>query len=259
MAYEMKTRTSRSFWEVTSAMQNAIRKGDYEVAGYAMWELLPGYTPYLRKRLLVISAEDCFGVLTKDVMSLCEAGDEDSLTRALALLCAAKKNRDADYFVCNLMIPTPRGQYSKEELARALHRSIRKMDVEAAGLQSMALFKMNRKELWKVLLEATKVYYPRLEDEVEALRVANDKVSKPSEETIFAAKAIVLIWTYCKRDTADMVLAHPILNFSGVVDPADIIIPKPLEECERLTGLFPDWAYNWAGMQSTPSRMTRGC
>jgi hypothetical protein len=226
-------------------MQNAIRKGDYEIAGYCLWELLPGYTPYLRKRLLVISAEDCFGVLTKDVMSLCEVGDEDSLTRALALLCAAKKNRDADYFVCNLMIPTPRGQYSKEELARALHRSIRKMDVEAAGLQSMALFKKNRKELWKVLLESTKVYYPRLEDEVEALRAANDKVSKPSEETIFAAKAIVLMWTYQSRDTADMVLAHPILNFSSVVDPADIIIPKPLEECKRLTGLFPDWAYNW--------------
>lgn len=245
MAYQMLTRTGRNFWEITSVMQNAIRKGDYEIAGYCLWELLPGYTPYLRKRLLVISAEDCFGVLTKDVMSLCEVGDEDSLTRALALLCAAKKNRDADYFVCNLMIPTPRGQYSKEELARALHRSIRKMDVEAAGLQSMALFKKNRKELWKVLLESTKVYYPRLEDEVEALRAANDKVSKPSEETIFAAKAIVLMWTYQSRDTADMVLAHPILNFSSVVDPADIIIPKPLEECKRLTGLFPDWAYNW--------------
>lgn len=227
-------------------MQNAIRKGDYEVAGYAMWELLPGYTPYLRKRLLVISAEDCFGVLTKDVMSLCEVGDEESLTKALVLLCEAKKNRDADYFACNLMIPTdPRGQTSKEEMARALHRSIRTIDVMSAGWQSQAMFKKNRKELWKVLLESTKVYYPRLEDEVEALRVANDKVSKPSEETIFAAKAIVLIWTYWKRDTADMVLAHPILNLSGVVNPADIIIPKPLEECERLTGLFPDWSYNW--------------
>lgn len=246
MAYQMLTRTGRNFWEITSVMQNAIRKGDYEIAGYCLWELLPGYTPYLRKRLLVISAEDCFGVLTKDVMSLCEVGDEDSLTRALALLCAAKKNRDADYFVCNLMIPTdPRGQPSKEEMAHDLHRSIRKMDVVPAGWQSQALFKKSRKELWKVLLESTKVYYPRLEDEVEALRAANDKVSKPSEETIFAAKAIVLMWTYQSRDTADMVLAHPILNFSSVVDPADIIIPKPLEECERLTGLFPDWAYNW--------------
>lgn len=245
MAYEMKTRTGRSFYEVTSAMQNAIRKGDYDVAGFAMWELLPGYTPYLRKRLLVISAEDCFGVLTKDVMSLCEVGDEESLTKALALLCAAKKNRDADYFVCNLMIPTdPRG-YSKEELAQDLHQAIRKMDVEAAGLHSQALFKKSRNELWKVLLETAKVYYPRLEDEVEALRVANNKVSKPSEETIFAAKAIVLMWTAMKRQNADELLAHPALDFYGVIDPANITAPKPLEECERLTGLFPDWAYNW--------------
>lgn len=245
MAYEMKTRSGRSFYEVTSAMQNAIRKGDYDVAGYAMWELIPGYTPYLRKRLLVISAEDCFGVLTKDVMSLCEAGDEESLAKALVLLCAAKKNRDADYFVCNLMIPTdPRG-YSKEELAQALHKSIRKMDVEAAGLHSRALFKKNRKELWKAILEMTRVYHSGLEDEIEALRDANERMSKPSEETIFAAKAIVLMWTAMKRQNTDELLAYPALDFYGVIDPADIVVPKTLDECPKISGLFPDWSYNW--------------
>lgn len=246
LAYEMKTRTDRSFWEVTSAMQNAIRKGDYEVAAYAMWELLPGYTPYLRKRLLVISAEDCYGILTKDVMSLCEVGDEESLTKALALLCAAKKNRDADYFVCNLMIPTdPRGQSSRGEMAQALHQSIRKMDVVVAGWQSLALFKKNRKELWKALLETTKVYHSELEDEAIALKEANDRVSKPSEETIFAAKAIILMWTAMKRKDKKELLAHPSLSFYGVIDPKNIIAPKALGECERITGLFPDWAYNW--------------
>ena len=86
MAYPMLTRTGRSFWEVTSVMQNSIRKGDYELAGHCLWELLPQYTPYLRKRLLVISAEDCYGILTKEILNLCETGTEDSLTRAVALL-----------------------------------------------------------------------------------------------------------------------------------------------------------------------------
>lgn len=226
-------------------MQNAIRKGDYDVAGYAMWELIPGYTPYLRKRLLVISAEDCYGVLTKDVMSLCERGDEESLTKALVLLCAAKKNRDADYFVCNLMVPTdPRDGVSKEDLARSLHTAIRKMDVGAAGRYSLALFKKNRKECWRVLLETAQVYYPNLMEEVEALRDANDRVSKPAEETIFVAKAIVLMWTMTKKAAAD-VLANPYLRFYGVVDPVDIVVEKTLEECPRISGHFPDWSYNW--------------
>lgn len=123
MAYQMLTRTGKSFWEVTSAMQNAIRKGEFEVAGYAMWELLAEYTPYLRKRLLVISAEDCFGVLTKEILELCEIGTEDSLTRALALLCMAKKNRDADYLVCNLMLNDQPTGADKDFLSREIGRA----------------------------------------------------------------------------------------------------------------------------------------
>lgn len=242
----MRTRTGRSFWEVTSAMQNAIRRGDYEVAGYCLWELLPGYTPYLRKRLLVISAEDCYGIVTKDVAALCEIGDEESLTKALVLLCATKKNRDADYFVCNLMIPTdPRDGVSKDELGKLLHTSIRKMDVGAAGRYSLALFKKNRKALWGTLEQTTAVFYPDLQDEVEALRQANEKMTKPNEETIFAAKAIVLMWTMEKRKMTTEVLGYPALDFYGVIDPANIVVPKPLDDCEKIEGLFPDWAYNW--------------
>ena len=76
LAFQMLTRTNRSFWEVTSVMQNSIRKGDYELAGHCAWELFPGYTPYLRKRFLVISAEDCFGVITKEIVALSEIGDD---------------------------------------------------------------------------------------------------------------------------------------------------------------------------------------
>lgn len=224
-------------------MQNAIRKGDYELAGYAMWELLPEYTPYLRKRLLVISAEDCFGVITKEILSLCEVGDEESLTKALSLLCLAKKNRDADYFVCNLMLnDKPTGE-DKTILARELYTAIRDMDVVKAGRYSIEFFKKNRKALWKFLTDTTKLYYPHLEAEVNALMLANERMTKPTEETIYVAKAIVLMWT-C-REPKEGILAYQTMNFDGILNPNDISVLKPLDECEKITGLFPEWAYNW--------------
>lgn len=243
LGYQMLTRTGRSFWEVTSVMQNSIRKGDYELAGYAMWELLPGYTPYLRKRFLVISAEDCFGVITKEIVALSEIGDEAALTKALALMCAAKKNRDADYFVCNLMFcPEPTGM-SKDELAKELHRAIRKQEVVKAGRLAAELFKKNRKEFWKMLTQTAEVFYPHLLDEIEALKRANDMVTKPAEETIFVAKAIVLMWT--KREPREGVLGWEGMDFFHLLDPETIPVPKPVEECRRVNGLFPEWVYNW--------------
>jgi len=246
LAYQMTTRTGRSFWEVTSAMQNSIRKGDYEIAGYCLWELLPQYTAYLRKRLLVISAEDCYGVITKEILSLVDIGDEKSLEKAVYLLCIAKKNRDADYFACNLMFTEEPTGWKKNELARALHTAIRKMDVVTTGKYAAELFKKNRKEFWKMLKETTMVYYPILKYEVEALEEANARMSKPSEETIFVAKAIILMWTWQKRGiTSDDLLGRPEFDFYGVLIPEDIAPPKTVDECNKIDGLFPEWAYNW--------------
>lgn len=244
LGYEMKpTRTGRNFYEVTSAMQNAIRKGDYEVAGYAMWELLPEYLGYLRKRLLVISAEDCFGVITKEVLALCDIGDEDAMEKALALICLAKKNRDADYFVCNLMYNDVPLDGDKQELGRHLFTAIRQKDVVKAGHFALALFKKNRKYMWQLLNDMARMYYQHLESEFAALQIANDRVSSPSQETIFVAKAICLMWT-CK-DPIERTLGWEKMDFDFLLDPADIPIIKPLDECTKIKGFFPDWAYNW--------------
>lgn len=224
-------------------MQNAIRKGDYEVAGYCMWELLPEYTPYLRKRLLVISAEDCFGVITKEILALCEIGDEIALTKALSLLCLAKKNRDADYFVCNLMYTDEPTNLSKEDLARLLFTAIQKKDVVNAGRYSAELFKKNRKHLWKMLNEMAMVYFPHLQAEVSALNSANERMTKPAEETIYVAKAIVLMWT-C-REPKEGLLGYSAMDFDELLSEDKIPIIKSLGECNRIEGLFPEWAYNW--------------
>lgn len=239
----MLTRTGRNFYEVTSVMQNSIRKGCYEIAGHCLWELLPGYTPYLRKRFLVISAEDCFGIITKEIEALCSIGTEEALTKALVLMCLSKKNRDADYFVCNLMYSTDKTDLKKEELAKELHTAIRKMEIVKAGDLAAKLFNKNRNHFWDMLGDTARVYYPHLIDEVAALRKANNLVSKPAEEPIFLAKAMVLMWT--KRDPLKGILGVEGMEFDELLNSDDIPVPKPVSECEKVSGLFPEWAYNW--------------
>ena len=224
-------------------MQNAIRKGDYDIAGHCLWELLPQYTPYLRKRLLVISAEDCYGILTKEILPLCEYGTEDSLTKALALLCAAKKNRDADYFVCNLMYADEPSGLDKHTLMQTLCKAIRKRDMIATGRYAAELFKLSRKDFWKALNETMAVFYPHLESEFAALSRANDFMTKPNEETIFVAKAIILMWT--QRENGDDLFALPNMDLWTPFRMDEITVPKLVEQCPRVNGLFPDWAYNW--------------
>jgi len=102
------TERGHDFGEVASALQKAIRRGDGRLAGYWAVELLEsGFGNYLWKRLLTVSAEDCWGILTQEVWSLFEAhqlvakGRKGKtrifVAKAVLLLCAAKKSRDADH------------------------------------------------------------------------------------------------------------------------------------------------------------------
>ena len=107
----MKLFTQRGydFYEVASALQKSIRRGDVELAGYMALELFPKYSEYCWKRLLTISAEDCNGIITQEVKALYDSfhvinkgkkGDELKgrifISKAVILLCQVKKNRDAD-------------------------------------------------------------------------------------------------------------------------------------------------------------------
>ena len=108
--FEMRTKSGHSFWDMASMLQAAIRRGDVVRAGYAANELFGRYTGFLWRRLLIISAEDCYGIMTKEIVALKQAEemmkkDDETIfvSKAIVLLCYAKKNRDADYFACNLM------------------------------------------------------------------------------------------------------------------------------------------------------------
>lgn len=101
-------------------MSSMIQKADSPVvtsphAAYAANEMSVKYRAYLWKRLLTVSAEDCYGIMTKEIMALKEADDYVNqrnkpgetndlfIAKAVVLLCMAKKNRDADYVACNFM------------------------------------------------------------------------------------------------------------------------------------------------------------
>jgi replication-associated recombination protein RarA len=109
----MRLRTIRGydFGEVSSAMQKAIRRGETQYAGYWALELwASGFGNYVWKRLLTVSAEDCWGIITQEVKALHDsyaminanlsgrrARGRIFISKAVILLCAAKKSRDADH------------------------------------------------------------------------------------------------------------------------------------------------------------------
>lgn len=107
--FELRTKSGYDFYEMSSLLQKSIRRGNYQGAGFAAKELIDSYRKYLWKRLLIISAEDCYGIITKEIVGLKLADDETGRTeyifvaKAITLLCAARKNRDACYFACNYM------------------------------------------------------------------------------------------------------------------------------------------------------------
>lgn len=106
--YELRTERGYDFYEVASALQKSIRRGQTNVAGYfaiELWE--SGYGEYCWKRLLTISAEDCFGIITTEIQSLYSAykmvqvsGKQKGrvfISKAVILLSQAMKSRDADH------------------------------------------------------------------------------------------------------------------------------------------------------------------
>ena len=107
--YQLRTTRGYDFYEVASAMQKAIRRADAKVAGYFALELWhSGYVEYVWRRLFTISAEDCYGIITTEIESLYKAylfinekANEPQgrvfVSKAVLLLCDAKKNRDADH------------------------------------------------------------------------------------------------------------------------------------------------------------------
>lgn len=104
-----RTVSGYNFFEVSSAMQKAIRRADARTAGFFALELWhSGYRDYVWKRLFTISAEDCYGLITSEIDALWqghelanrnqpEAKGRIFVSKAVLLLCECRKSRDADH------------------------------------------------------------------------------------------------------------------------------------------------------------------
>ena len=114
------TKNGYSLYEMSSMIQKAIRRCDIPHAAYAAAELYPSYRKLMWNRLLTVSAEDCYGIMTKEIMALCQADESVNgkkkpeacnmvfTAKAITLLCMARKNRDADYVACNFLWGNPK-------------------------------------------------------------------------------------------------------------------------------------------------------
>lgn len=135
MTWNQTTRRRYAFPEVSSAMQKALRRGDAKLAGYWALELwASGFGQYVWRRLLTVSAEDCWGILTQEVKALHDSYTEINrqtsgnkpkgrifISKAVILLAMAKKSRDADHLQ-NFVYDKQAG-LDPETLAMDLERS----------------------------------------------------------------------------------------------------------------------------------------
>lgn len=114
----IRTERGYDFYECTSAMQKAIRRGDAGIAGYFALELVAtGYAEYVWKRLLTVSAEDCYGeTITTEVYNLFrsfrlvnEGAKREKgrifISKAVIILARTLKSRDADHLQCLIYDP----------------------------------------------------------------------------------------------------------------------------------------------------------
>lgn len=108
MRMKLTTKHGYALLDVASALQKAIRRADARLAGYWAIELFEsGYQNYAWRRLLTVSAEDCWGVITYEIESLYRSwelihkqkpgGGRIFMSKAACLLAMARKCRDADH------------------------------------------------------------------------------------------------------------------------------------------------------------------
>lgn len=104
----LETKDGYNMYDMLSLMQKAIRRGRFNDAGFAAYQLSFIFRKVMWNRLLVISSEDCYGVLTKEIVRLMKADEEEkdnaNISKAVALMCRALKSRDACYFSCNFVL-----------------------------------------------------------------------------------------------------------------------------------------------------------
>ena len=160
MAYNLLTRSGHNMFTMASLLQKAIRRGDKERAGYAAMELFGAYHTMLWNRIMTVSCEDCWGILAKEIVAMRYTDnvrnrnkkgyekDTQYVSKAISLLCDAKKSRDACYYACNFVLQTyvkDPGEISREFVAQT------KMEIESIADDALEIKEISGEvPEWKV-------------------------------------------------------------------------------------------------------------
>lgn len=253
------TKHGHVMFEISSMIQKTIRRCDENLAYYAANEMKDRYRSYLWKRLLTVSAEDCHDMITSVIYKLREQdmkGEKNDayLSNAVSILLHARKNRDADYFVCNYQ-----NSYTKKDLSKycstissdttCLTRlghsaydvrdyllfALDALDVEAVGYAAYELLMRYPKFYWNTLKKkATDIGCPCLANEISYLQ----KVGEFKIVELASAKALVLLMKAIKRGGSDTLIADivddniDLSNYSHVC----YDIPEYVFDCHTRVG-----------------------
>ena len=239
-----KTKNGYNMYDMSSMLQKAIRRSDVPYASYAARELYFGFRPMMWNRLLTVSAEDCFGIITREIAALNQAdrilNGKDSaekscltfIARAITLLCATRKSRDADYVACNYFWNNPKlsedelltftgypetngpaatkNGYTADDMMTMLQKAIRRSDIPHASYAALELYSRFRKQMWNLLLAASdEDCHGVMTEEVMALSSTDNKVNGKKSvnlaNLLFVAKAIILLSMARKNPNANYI------------------------------------------------------
>lgn len=286
----MTTKSGKNFFEIASLIQKAVRRADYQRAGYCANELIDKYSGYLWRKFFIISAEDCFGAVTKKIMELYDASIQNpKLNKTLAsmaviVLCQCRKNKDADYFGCNFMHseePASAGsvkRYVEEsaqgeiyssfcgsglfsrnghdlyDLANALYAAVVSKHYAKAGYCANEMMEADNGFLWDALVDiGCLLCREELAEEIVALRRA-DSLQKEREK-IFPGKAIsLLMQSQAEHEPGFFEWDY---EKAPKVIPFDVFDGFDIEECTLPGDEIPDWVFSWH--TSKGKRMGRDC
>lgn len=261
----LHTLHNHNMFEISSMVQKAIRRGLIDDAFYSANEMIAHFRSYLWKRLLTASSEDCHDLLSAKLLKLHREDDslaiEDKsrISEAVSYLVYARKNRDVDYFACNLMnsrdkrhltsieptltdavqvqYPTKNG-HSMFDCSAALVKAVNCADYDMAGYTANELYVRYRTYFWQTIRKiARELNESRILDEINALKVFDDEqVGSKSPTPIFAAKSVVVLIKFVKYGI-DVFVEHeyPFVDIYKY-DSKYMMIPSYVYDCHTWRG-----------------------
>lgn len=253
------TKHGHVMFEISSMIQKAIRRRDTDLAYYAANEMKDRYRSYLWKRLLTVSAEDCHDMVTSVIYKLREQdmnGDKNDsyISDAVSILLNAKKNRDADYFVCNYQ-----NSYEKKDLRKYcdaispdntyltrlghsaldvrdyLLAALDALDADSVGYAAYELLMRYPKFYWNTLKKkAADIGCADLTEEISALQdIGQFKIVE-----LASAKALVLVMKAIKRGGSETLRCSVIKDEISLSKYDNILykIPEYVYDCHTRIG-----------------------